>query len=46
VLALPNRNSDIVAALGDPVNNIKATQSVFFVIKDGKIYRNDRAPGR
>jgi hypothetical protein len=26
--------------------DIKATQSVFFFMKDGKIYRNDRAPGR
>jgi imidazolonepropionase-like amidohydrolase len=31
---------------GNPVTDFKATQSVFFVMKYGKIYRNDRAPVR
>jgi hypothetical protein len=35
-----------VAAPGDAVTDIKATQSAFFVMKDGKIYSNNRAPGR
>jgi imidazolonepropionase-like amidohydrolase len=39
----PGMIADIVAVPGNPVNDIKATQSVFFVMKDGKVYRNDRA---
>jgi imidazolonepropionase-like amidohydrolase len=35
--------ADVVAVPGNPVENIKATQSVIFVMKDGAILRNDRA---
>jgi imidazolonepropionase-like amidohydrolase len=34
--------ADIVAVPGDPVENIRQTEKVFFVMKDGVIYRNDR----
>ncbi len=34
--------ADIVAVPGNPLADIKTTQSVFFVMKDGVIYRNDR----
>jgi len=35
--------ADVVAVPGDPLNDIKVTQSVLFVMKDGQVYRNDRA---
>jgi imidazolonepropionase-like amidohydrolase len=35
--------ADIVAVPGNPLENIRVTQSVLFVMKDGVIYRNDRA---
>ncbi|MBV9502256.1 MAG: amidohydrolase family protein [Acidobacteriaceae bacterium] len=35
--------ADIVAVPGNPLEDIKVTQSVVFVMKEGKIYRNDRS---
>ncbi|HTR39218.1 MAG TPA: amidohydrolase family protein [Bryobacteraceae bacterium] len=35
--------ADIVAVPGNPLDDIKATQSAFFVMKGGVIYRNERA---
>jgi len=37
--------ADVVAVPGDPVSDIHQTEKVFFVMKEGVIYRNDRAPG-
>jgi imidazolonepropionase-like amidohydrolase len=34
--------ADVVAVPGDPLENIRQTEHVFFVMKDGVIYRNDR----
>ncbi len=38
----PGKMADIVAVPGNPLDDIKVTQSVFFVMKDGSIYRNNR----
>jgi imidazolonepropionase-like amidohydrolase len=40
----PGKMADIVAVPGNPLENIKVTQSVLFVMKDGVVYRNDRQP--
>ena len=34
--------ADVVAVPGNPLEDIKLTQSVLFVMKDGAVYRNDR----
>lgn len=40
----PGKVADVVAVPGNPLNDIRATQKVFFVMKDGVIHRNDAAP--
>jgi imidazolonepropionase-like amidohydrolase len=35
--------ADLVAVPGNPLEDIKVTQSVFFVMRDGTVYRNDRS---
>jgi len=37
----PGAFADIVAIDGDPLKDIKAMEKVKFVMKDGKVYRND-----
>jgi len=39
----PGKMADIVAVPGDPLKEIRATQSVLFVMRSGHIYRNDRS---
>jgi imidazolonepropionase-like amidohydrolase len=38
--------ADIVAVPGNPLENIKVTQSVLFVMKEGTIYGSDRSGNR
>jgi imidazolonepropionase-like amidohydrolase len=38
----PGMLADIVGVPGNPLDDIKVTQQVNFVMKDGVIYRNDR----
>lgn len=39
----PGKVADVVAVPGDPFQDIRATQSVLFVMHNGHVYRNDRA---
>jgi|SRR5215471_16090101 len=38
----PGMLADVVAVPGNPVDDIKVTQQVIFVMNDGVIYRNER----
>lgn len=38
----PGKLADVVAVPGDPLQDIRRTEQVFFVMKEGVIYRNDR----
>jgi len=37
------KSADVVAVLGNPLTDITATERVLFVMKEGTVYRNDRA---
>ena len=39
----PGAFADIVAVSGDPLADLKVLESVWFVMKDGKVFRNDLA---
>jgi imidazolonepropionase-like amidohydrolase len=39
----PGAYADVVAVSGDPLANIKVLENVGFVMKDGKVFRNDLA---
>ena len=39
----PGKQADIIAAPGDALADVRATEKVFFVMKGGTVYRNDRA---
>jgi imidazolonepropionase-like amidohydrolase len=39
----PGKIADVIAIPGDPVSDIRQTEKVLFVMKEGVVYRNDRA---
>ena len=38
--------ADVVAVPGNPLENVRVTEQVVFVMKEGVVYRNDRAGGK
>jgi len=42
----PGMIADVVAVPGDPIQDIHRTEKVFFVMKEGAVYRNDRPSGQ
>lgn len=39
----PGKQADVIAVPGDVLADVRATEKVLFVMKGGKVYRNDRA---
>lgn len=42
----PGAYADVVAVSSDPLNNVKALENVGFVMKDGKVFKNEFEPKR
>jgi imidazolonepropionase-like amidohydrolase len=42
----PGKAADVIAMPGDPAQDIRQTEKVFFVMKEGTIHRHDRADGK
>ncbi len=40
------KSADLVAVPGNPLSDIKQTERVFFVMKEGKVFRSDREAAR
>jgi len=41
MLVAPGAYADVIAVKGDPLREIKVLQDVQFVMKDGKVFKND-----
>jgi imidazolonepropionase-like amidohydrolase len=39
----PGKLADVVAVPGDPAENIRQTEHVLFVMKEGVVYKNERS---
>ena len=37
----PGAYADVIASTGDPLKDVKALENVQFVMKDGRVFRND-----
>ena len=37
----PGAYADVVAVSGDPLNNVKVLDNIGFVMKDGKVFKNE-----
>ncbi|MGA9527072.1 MAG: amidohydrolase family protein [Terriglobales bacterium] len=42
----PGAYADVVAVSGDPLQNVKLLENVAFVMKDGKVFKNEFAAGK
>lgn len=42
----PGAYADVVAVAGDPLSNVKILEKVGFVMKDGKVFKNELTAGR
>ena len=42
VIVTDGKIADVVAGPGDPVQNIRQTEHVFFVMKEGVVYKNQK----
>jgi len=42
VIVTDGKLADVVAVPGDPVQNIRQTEHVFFVMKEGVVYKNQK----
>ncbi len=42
----PGAYADVVAVSGDPLSNVKVLENIGFVMKDGKVFKNELEPKR